>query len=74
MSIVSTATARRGVKSGRYLVRQYGEDGTQYADLPRMPRTKTERSRASVTRDNERRYLVLDDYPNQTTDHVRIEW
>jgi hypothetical protein len=74
MSIVSTATARRGVKSGRYLVRQYGEDGTQYADLPRLPRTRTERSQASVIHDNGERYLVLDDCHNQTTDHVRIGW
>lgn len=74
MSIVSTATARHGIKNGRYIVTQHGEDGEHYANLPRLPRTKIERARASVTSDNNKRYLILDDCNNQTTDHVRITW
>jgi hypothetical protein len=72
MSLVSKATARSGINSGRYLVRQYGEDGTQYADLPRLPRTYTERRRAPLTRVDDKVYLILDDCHNKATDYVRI--
>lgn len=78
--IVSTATARRGITSGRYLVRQYGDDGQQYADLRRIPRTRQERDRAPVTsgdglrgRDGVR-YLALDDCQHGRVDHVAVNW
>ena len=74
MSVISKATAIRGIKSGRYFVRQYGDDGTHYADLNRIPRTKVERIRAPTITDNDKHYLILDDCRNYTVDFVRVDW
>ena len=72
--IVSNQHARAGIRNGTMLVRQYDEDGTQHGDLGHMPRTRIERERASVVRDNGQRYLILDNCSTNTTDHVRIDW
>jgi hypothetical protein len=72
--IVTIHQARSGIRKGTLLVRQYDADGTQHADLGHMPRTRTERDRASVVRDNGQRYLILDNCGNCTTDHVAINW
>jgi hypothetical protein len=78
--IISESTARRGIKAGRYLVRQLDEDGTEHPDIHRMPRTETERRRAiTITGDGLRgrdgvRYLALDDVWFRAVDHVAISW
>jgi len=72
--IISTHQASALVRNGVLLVRQYGDDGTQYADLPRLPRTALERQRAAVVSDNGRRYLALDNCGTCTVDHVAINW
>jgi hypothetical protein len=56
------------------LVRQYAADGTQHGDLDHLPRTRIERDRSSVVRNNGQRYLVLDNCGTSTTDHVAINW
>jgi hypothetical protein len=72
--IISIHTARSGVRNGTHLVRQYGDDGSQFADLNHMPRTVLERQRAPTVMLHERRHLILDNISVLRTDHVAVTW